>query len=63
MINGGGESFQIQMIFSFPFLCAMDLRTALLIMRARNFFTPLYVEVTFAQGREGGHRPPPYVLT
>ena len=30
------ELFQIQMGFSFPFLCANDLRTSLLIMRTRS---------------------------
>ena len=31
------ESFQLQMGFSFPFLRANDLRSSLLIMRARSF--------------------------
>ena len=32
-----GESFQIQMGFSFTFLRANDLRSSLLIMRTRSF--------------------------
>ena len=31
------ESLQLQMGFSFPFLCANDLRSSLLIIRARSF--------------------------
>ena len=31
------ESFQLQMGFSFPFLRANDLRSSLLIIRARSF--------------------------
>ena len=34
------ELFQLQMVFSFPFLRANDLRTSLLIMRTRSL---LYV--------------------
>ena len=31
------ESFQLQMVFSFPFLRANNLRSSLLNIRARNF--------------------------
>ena len=31
------DSFQLQMVFSFPFLCANDLRLSLLNIRARSF--------------------------
>ena len=31
------ESFQLQMGFSFPFLCSNDLRSFLLIMRTSSF--------------------------
>ena len=34
---------------SFPFLRAKDLRTSLLIMRTRSFFTLLYVGGTYAR--------------
>ena len=53
--------FELHIIISFPFLRAKDVRTFLLIMRTRSFFTLLYVGGTYAQGRGGGHRPPPYV--
>ena len=33
------ESFQPQMEFLFPFLCANDLRLSLLIIRARSFYS------------------------
>ena len=59
--HGSPESFQLQMRISFPFLHAKDLRTSLLIMRNRSFFTLLYVGGTYARGRGGGQRPPPYV--
>ena len=58
----GGDSFQLQMGFSFSFLRDKDLRGSLLIMRARSFFTLLYVGVTYARGQGGGQHPPPYVL-
>ena len=35
------ELFQLQMRISFPFLCATDLCTSLLIMRTRNFYCPV----------------------
>ena len=35
--------------FSFPFLCAKDLRTSLLIMRTCSFFHLLYVGGTYAR--------------
>ena len=36
-LEGVGESFQLQMGFSFPFLCANNLRSSLLNIRARSF--------------------------
>ena len=44
----GYESFELHMGFSFPFLCANDLRTSLLIMITRSFFTLIYVGGTYA---------------
>ena len=44
-----GESLQLQMGFSFPFLRAKDLRISLLIMRTRSFFTLLYTGGTYAR--------------
>ena len=44
----GYESFELHMGFSFPFLCANDLRTSLLIMITRSFFTLLYVGGAYA---------------
>ena len=44
-----GESFQLQMGFSFPFLRAKYLRTSLLIMRSSSFLTLLYVGDTYAR--------------
>ena len=43
------ESFHIQMGLSFPFLRANDLRSSLLIMITRSFFTLLYVGGTYAR--------------
>ena len=57
------ESFQLQMGFSFPFLCAKDLRTSLLIMRSHSFFTLLYVGGTYTREKRGGQCDPPYVIT
>ena len=36
-MHKGSESFHLQMGFSFPFLRANDLRSSLLIIRARSF--------------------------
>ena len=36
-MHARGESFQLQMGFSFPFLLANDLRSSLLNIRARSF--------------------------
>ena len=43
-----GGLFQLQMRISFLFLRAKHLRTPLLIMRTRIFFTLLYVGVKYA---------------
>ena len=43
------ESFQFQMRIPFPFLRSKDLRTSLLIMRTRSFFTLLYLGGTYAR--------------
>ena len=42
------ESFQLQMGFSFPFLCAKDLSMSLLIMRTCRFLTLMYIGGTYA---------------
>ena len=41
--------FHLQMIISFPFLSAKDLRTSLLIMRTHSFLTLLYVGGIYAR--------------
>ena len=43
------ELFQLQMIISFTFLLAKDLRRFLLIIRTRSFFTLLYVGGTYTR--------------
>ena len=48
------ESFQLQMGFSFPFLCAKYLRTSLLIIRTRIFLTLLHAGGTYTRVQGGG---------
>ena len=45
------ELFQLQMGLSYIVLPYKDIRTSLLIMRARSFLTLLYVRGTYTRGR------------
>ena len=57
-----GESFQLLMGLSFPFLHDKHIHTSFFMVRTCSFLTLLCVGVTYTPGQGVGQRPSSYVL-